>query len=383
MEERTADLIVVGAGVLGTFHAYFAAKRGLSVLLLERNEMPSDASRRNFGMVKRTVVPTTGEWIAHAHATADIYRQIQCEIDISIQEDGSLYLASTEPERAVLVEFAQRYSATYGCELLDARQARERYPFIRAEYCAEALFFPQDLTVEPRTLLKRLIPHIVQTERIVYVPRTTIVSVEADGHTCNVRSARGERFSADRVVICSGAEYRTLFPALFRSSGLRICKLQMMRTVSLPPVLPHSILSGLSIARYPAFADCPSYANLGRSNNGELEEYGIHLLLKQASDGSVIIGDSHEYRDIFEAHCLEERTNPAINEAILRYARGMVRLPSWAIAELWNGYYLQHPDKLIYTETIDERIHIVTGIAGKGMSTGAGFARASVGRLLA
>jgi FAD dependent oxidoreductase TIGR03364 len=382
MPERRADLVVVGAGVLGTFHAYFAARRGLSVLLVERNSLPSDASARNFGMVPRTIAPTGGEWADHALATSEIYCRIQREQDISIQRSGALYLASNGVEAAVLQEFAQQHGPSYRCELLDALQVRGRYPFVREEYCSAALLFPDDLTLEPRKMLARLIPYVVESGQVEYLPNTTIVSVETFGHGCAARSANGASFLADRVVICSGAEYRTLFPELFRASGLRVCKLQMMRTVALPPVLPHAILSGLSIARYPAYADCPTYAKLNQSINGELKEYGIHLLLKQAADGSVIIGDSHQYRDVLDAHCLEERTSSAIGDVILRYAKGMVRLPSWSISEMWNGFYLQHPEKPIYTEMIDERIHIVTGIAGKGMSTGPGFARASVDRLL-
>jgi hypothetical protein len=42
-----------------------------------------------------------------------------------------------------------------------------------------------------------------------------------------------------------------------------------------------------------------------------------------------------------------------------------------------------HPQHEIYTETIDGVIHIVTGIGGKGMTTGPGFAREHVDALLA
>ena len=47
-EMRQADVIVIGAGVLGTFHAYFAAQKGCTTLLIERNAFPNDASTRNF-----------------------------------------------------------------------------------------------------------------------------------------------------------------------------------------------------------------------------------------------------------------------------------------------------------------------------------------------
>lgn len=45
------DLIVVGGGVLGTFHAYHALKKNLKVLLIERNSVPQGATVRNFGQV--------------------------------------------------------------------------------------------------------------------------------------------------------------------------------------------------------------------------------------------------------------------------------------------------------------------------------------------
>jgi D-hydroxyproline dehydrogenase subunit beta len=59
----------------------------------------------------------------------------------------------------------------------------------------------------------------------------------------------------------------------------------------------------------------------------------------------------------------------------LQYGQQMIMLPSWQIQTMWNGYYLMHPQSEIYTETIADKIHIVTGIAGKGMSTGPGFAQ--------
>jgi FAD dependent oxidoreductase TIGR03364 len=208
------------------------------------------------------------------------------------------------------------------------------------------------------------------------VRHTTVVAVESSGRQCTVRDARGDVHVADRVIVCTGADYRTLFPDLFRTSGLRLCKLQMMQTTPLPGFrLPHAILSGLSIQRYPAFTSCPSYGLLAAQPiDDDVRAYGIHLLFKQAADGSVVIGDSHEYRDLADAGLLEETTNCAINEAILRYARKMLRLPSWSIQTMWNGYYLAHPGRDMYTETIDGAIHIVTG-TGKGMTIGPGFAR--------
>jgi FAD dependent oxidoreductase TIGR03364 len=382
---RHADVIVIGAGVLGTFHAYYAAKKGYKTLLIERNALPNDASIRNFGMAVRSIVETAGEWSGFARASAEIYQSIQQEHDISVKVSGSLYIASTETERKVLEEFAQAFSPAYNCSYLNSDEALQRYPFIQAPYCQGALLFPADLTIDPRSMLKQLIPYVIQTGPVEYLPYTTAVAVEAFGQHCTIRDAKGNVFTANQVFVCSGAEYRTLFPEFFASSGLKICKLQMMQTVQQPPnILPHSILSGLSILRYPAFKACPAYTSLQQQAVDEhISNYGIHLLFKQATDGSIIIGDSHEYNTFAEAAVGEETTNCHINQTILRYGKQMITLPSWDIQKMWNGYYLMHPQRDVYTETIDGAIHIVTGIAGKGMSTGPGFARQHIEAVLA
>ena len=378
-----ADVIVIGAGVLGTFHAYFAAQKGYETLLIERNTFPNDASTRNFGMAVQSIVETDSEWASFARVSREIYTTIQQEQDISVKVTGSLYIASTGIERIVLEEFAQAYAPTYNCIYLNADEAIDRYPFIQASYCKGALLFPDDLAIDPRRMLRQLIPHVVQTSGIHYIPNTTIVDVEPAGRRCIVKDAIGRVFTADRVFICSGAEYRMLFPELYIKSGMRICKLQMMHTVPQPQTLPHNILSGLSIQRYPAFKSVPSYRLLAEQPvNEHIRNYGIHLLFKQASDGSVIIGDSHEYSAFQDASLGEESTSCHINETILEYGRRMITLPTWDIQKLWNGYYLIHPEHQVYTETIDGMIYIVTGIAGKGMSTGPGFSRKHIDSIL-
>jgi len=383
MQPKHADVIVIGAGVLGTFHAYYAARRGYKTLLIERNAFPSDASTRNFGMVVQTIVETESEWSAFARASREIYLALQQEHDIGVRASGSLYIASTDAERVVLEEFAQAYGATYNCSYLDAGEARYRYPFIQAAYCKGALLSPDDLTLEPRRMLRQFITQIAQKGLVAYLPQTMVVAVESSGRECLVKDARGKVYTADRIFVCNGAEYRTLFPEFFKASELRVCKLQMMQTVAQPRVLPHAILSGLSIRRYPAFKSCPSYRLLQEQPVDErVRNYGIHLLFKQAADGAVIIGDSHEYSAFEDANVGEEYTNCQINEAILQYGQQMIELPSWRMQTMWNGYYLMHPQSQVYTETIDGIIHIATGIAGKGMSTGPGFAQKHIASVL-
>jgi FAD dependent oxidoreductase TIGR03364 len=377
------DVIVIGAGVLGSFHAYHAARKGYRVCLVERNSLPNDASTRNFGMIASSIVDVRSKWAGYARASIALYREVQRQVDISMRETGSLYLASTPLETAVLWEFVEVAPPEYVCVYYDGPEARSRYPFANPEYCNGALLFPEDLAVEPRRLLQQLIPYMVEQEGITYEPNTLVTSVEVAGDKCLVRDVRGKSRLAERVFVCTGAEYRTLFPERFIESGLVLCKLQMMQTIAQPLLLPHSLLSGLSIRRYPAFAVCPSYSLLMEEPiDPYILEMGIHLLIKQAADGAIVIGDSHEYSALQEAIALEERTNLQIQEAILHYGQSMITLPTWELQQLWNGFYLNYPQGPIFTETIDGAIHIATGIGGKGMTTGPGFALAHVEEVL-
>ncbi|MET0484130.1 MAG: FAD/NAD(P)-binding protein, partial [Candidatus Rokuibacteriota bacterium] len=49
--ERDADVVVVGAGIVGCATAYFLARRGARVAIIERGPVPGEQSRKNWGFV--------------------------------------------------------------------------------------------------------------------------------------------------------------------------------------------------------------------------------------------------------------------------------------------------------------------------------------------
>ncbi|OGX92235.1 TIGR03364 family FAD-dependent oxidoreductase [Hymenobacter coccineus] len=381
--ENSYDLIVVGAGALGAFHAYFALQRGLKVLLLEKDARPMEATVRNFGQI----IPSgmaEGEWFDYACASLATYKAIQAEYDVSVRPTGALYLASSPLEMQVLEEKHARYQAlSYASEVLTGAQCRQHLPAVRADYCAGGLRFAQEVTAEPDLLIHRVLAYLVARWQLDYRPATPVREVTASTAGATVVDARGRRYLGAQVVVCSGRDVQQLFPDVFAQSDLQLCKLQMLATYPLPQVaLPGSVLTGLSIRRYHAFHSCPSFAQLRPEDvDPELRQWGIHLLFKQALDGSIIIGDTHEYADVAADNPLDFNNSDHLNELMLAEARRILDLPDWRIQRTWNGFYTQSRSAEIFQHSPDPRIHIVTGIGGKGMTTAAGFAQHHVAQL--
>lgn len=373
------DLIVIGGGVLGTFHAYHALRKGLKVALIEKNSIPKGATVRNFGQV----VPSgmNSKWQSYGRKSLNIYKEIQSQFDISVRQEGSVYIASNEEEVQLLDELSQINKMNeYPSRMLTKKECLEAYPGLKESYVKAGLFFPEEIKVEPLTMINRVHAYL-KSEGLHLFLKTKAVHCEDIPQGVMVITAGDKNFIATKVIICNGSDFETLYPLLFEKSPLAVSKLQMMQTKPQPNYkLNSSILTGLSIRRYEAFEECPSYAAIKSKENPDSFEkkWGIHILFKQAIDGSVIIGDSHEYADAAQKDDLDFSMKAEIDEFIIEEAKKIFDLPTYEIQHRWYGMYSQCKQGDIYQHTIDKNIHIVTGIGGKGMTGSAGFSQYNI-----
>jgi FAD dependent oxidoreductase TIGR03364 len=372
------DLIVIGAGILGTSHAYYAAKRGWRVVLIERGNWPGEASVRNFGTLMAGSL--VGEWRRRGLESIAFYRELAAEAGFAFFPSGSLYQVTTPVEAAVLEEFAERAPREgCRCELLEPAQALPLNPLLNRRHVQRALYFPDDARVEPRGLFRRLIPWLTRELHVEYRPATVAVRVWAKGGEACVRTADATELHARHAVVCNGSDLRALFPDRFTAAGFERCKLLMLRTVAQPHLrLPTTVASGLTLRRYPAFTACPSFSRLSQEApaRGVLES-GIHILMVQDPDGSFIVGDSHQYAN----GDLNEILDARVESLILAEARKLIELPTWEVTERWHGVYGMPRNAELYRATMDNVLHIVTGIRGKGMTTGPAVARETIDTL--
>jgi FAD dependent oxidoreductase TIGR03364 len=377
------DLVVVGAGVLGTFHAFHAARLGKRVLLTEKDQYPSQATVRNFGQV----VPSgmSSDWFQFGVSSTLLYKSIQNEFNIGIRQMGSLYIASDDDEQTLLHELKSVMDArSYECQLLSRDYCLQQWPALKADYCKEALFFPQEVSAEPPFTIHRLLEYAcAKFPNLTYSPSTTVIDCIPGKADVKIVTHRREVYVADKVIVCNGSDFNILFPDLFRTSGIEVSKLQMLRTRPMPDVtLEGNILTGLTIRRYESFAELPSYSSIKTPEHLiTLKEWGIHLLFKKGVDGSIIIGDSHEYADVDHSNDLGFDLKHPVNELMLTEAERIVQFNVRNIATSWAGFYAQHPEKDIVEIDLEDKIHIRTAIGGKGMTSSAGYAEKSIQKI--
>ena len=79
--ENEFDLIVIGGGVLGTFHAYHALEKGFKVAILEKDKAPQSATTRNFGQVVPSGMDT--KWQNYGRKVCRFTKS--CKVNLTLQ----------------------------------------------------------------------------------------------------------------------------------------------------------------------------------------------------------------------------------------------------------------------------------------------------------
>jgi FAD dependent oxidoreductase TIGR03364 len=370
MHRLRVDVAVIGGGIVGLAQAWMAARHGKSVVLFERHPLAQGASVRNFGMVWPIGQPP-GHLYQRALRSRSLWIEATEAAGIWCEPVGSLHVAHDDLGWQVIREFvpsAREFG--FDVEAWEPTQVLAHCPAIQPDGLRGGLWSATELAVDPRQAIARLPLWLAETHDVALRFGQTIVEIDLP----RLRTAAGEVWHVDRAIVCSGVDFETLYPDVFAASGVRRCKLQMMRTVPQPGDwrIGTHLASTLTLCHYPTFAFCPSLPRLHQSiaeRYPELVRYGIHILASQNHLGEVTLGDSHEYDadiDIFD--------KPAINASILEYARSMVRLPDWTLGSTWHGLYAKHPTKPLFLAEPQPGVHIVSAPGGAGLTMSFGWA---------
>lgn len=360
---RSYDLAVVGAGILGLAHALVAARAGLRVVVLERDLRANGASIRNFGFVTVTG-QERGEIWRLARRSRDVWAEVAPAAGIRIEQRG-LHVAARSKEALAVIEAFLATEMGEGCGLVSAQALRDATG-LGGEECVGALYSPHELRVESREAIPLLARWLAEVHGVTFMTGAAVFEASPP----LLATSRGG-VAAGAVVVCPGDDFTTLYPERLADRGLRRCRLSMLRLADPGFRLPTALMSDFGLVRYRGYGALPEAGALEarlREAHPRAFENGVHLIVAQGADGSLIVGDSHHYGD------LPEPFAPASAEAEIldEYARA-TGLAAPEVRERWTGTYAVPAPEDGRNFLIDEpepgvRLAIVT--SGTGASTG-------------
>lgn len=366
-----AHVLVIGAGVFGHMHSYFALKAGHRVTLIERDRYPSSASVRNFGMIA-VGGRARGEELDHALRARQLWGEIAKEhSELTFRSSGSIMVALNDDELSVMAEVA-RYEDAEKREwkLIDANEAREINPALQGKI-AGGLFCGQDAVVEPETVLTELRAILSKDSGFKFLPETEVVDVvDHDGVVATDRY--GSEIHGDYALVVPGSDHSTLFPEVLKAAPLRKVFLQMARLEAPGLEITTSIANADSLRYYPGYQG-KALEKLAPARP-IVEELTMQLLMQQRVDGTLTIGDTHLYQEPFPHEMREDAYDYLLGEITAILGKNAP-----AVKTRWSGVYSQNTTgEICVRERVSDHIMLITGPGGRGNTLSPAIAEQSV-----
>jgi len=372
---KSQQIGIVGGGIFGLAHAWAASKRNHQVHLFDRSSSSQGASIRNFGMIWPIGQPFGPRHDA-AMKGVQLWKDLASLSGLWLNPCGSLHLAHHDDELAVLEEYSLLSSQQdVKRVLVTPAEIQQLTPAANLAGLKGGLYSPTEMGVNPPAAIRAITDWIRSLPNLTFSGGTFIRNVESyDSGKVQVQTSLGQTYDFDHVFVCSGADVQTLFPAAYFSSGIRICKLQMMATIAQPSgwrLGPH-LASGLTLRHYPSFLNCPSLSAVQQriaEQSSQLDHWGIHVMASQNELGELILGDSHEYDDRIEP--FDKQT---IDDLILEELKKVFDFPNWELGRRWHGMYAKHPTDPCWIDNPQPGVTLLNGLGGNGMTLALGLA---------
>lgn len=239
------DVIVIGAGIIGSSIALRLAQAGLRVSVFDCGEPGGEASSAAAGMIAPQGEKLEPEAFSElCWASHQLYPQFAAEIEelsgtpVGYRQEGSLLVALEEEQARELESIAKAHlHGSFGTEHLMPETARERVPGLTARI-EGALLLRGDHWVDNERLTAAVI-EAASDLGVSFHPRTEVAGFEVRQHRVQRIEAAGASFSAGEFILAAGC----WSGALAASAGIELptepCRGQMLEFegVELPMVV--------------------------------------------------------------------------------------------------------------------------------------------------
>ena len=353
MTTNVYDVVIIGAGIVGSACAAECAREGLSVAIVEAGIIGGGATAAGMGHL--VVMDDSEAQFALTRYSQQLWDEISDELPREVEYDacGTIWIAADDEEMAEVARKAKFYSERgVRVEVLDAQSFAEAEPNLRRGLVG-GLRVPGDSVIYPPSAAQFFVNHAMSKGAALYLGKA-VEAITADG----VRLRDGSSIAAGLVVNSTGSWSPALTPGL----EVKKRKGHLVITDRYPNFLRHQLVE-------------LGYLKSAHSLTADSVAFNI----QPRKTGQLLIGSSRQY-DVDDAAVDTSIVTRMLNRAI-EYLPGLRKLSS---LRTWTGFRAATPDKLplIGPHTDHKRLYLATGHEGLGITTSLGTAKLLVAQMM-
>ena len=354
MSVLTYDVVIVGAGIVGSACAMECAQRNLRVAVIEQDIVGGGATAAGMGHI--VVMDDSEAQFSLTRYSQQLWQEMRSALphDVEYEQSGTIWVAADEEEMtAVQKKFFYYRRRHVPAEVLTRADLEQLEPNLR-EGLWGGLLVPEDAVLYPPCAARFLLERAGRRGAKVHMGKR--VSRMGAGR---VELSDGTQFSAATIVNAAGALAPTLTP------GIDVKKRK-----------GHLVITD----RYPGFVR-HQLVELGYLKSAHtVTNDSVAFNVQPRRTGQVLIGSSRQYG---AEHT--EVDHAILSRMLQRAGEYMPSLAQTSAIRVWTGFRAATVDKLplIGPCTEDSTVYLATGHEGLGITTSLATARLLIDQLTA
>ena len=388
--ERDADVVIVGAGIVGSATAYYLARRGVRAVVVERGEVAGEQSRKNWGFVRQQGRdPLELPLMMEANR---LWCGLEAELGEGIDwvRGGNLALAADERRMALLEQWLP-VAREFGLDtrIMRARDLPSVVPGLAGEWVG-GMYTPGDGHAEPTKATDALARAATARGAVIHLGCAVQAVTTRDGAVSGVVTERGE-IRAPWVVCAAGAWSSRLARTLGLALPQRWVRGTVARTTPAPAVTPCAVWGPGGAFRQRRDGSCNIAAGGALDHDVTLDSlrqlrfflpnawrnkamFRFHVGRPLARSLTAALPGSRARRaPLVWDRGIEPVPNPTkVARGLAELQRILPSLPALGIAQSWAGYIDATPDLVPVLGGVPALPGFVfaTGFSGHGFAMG-------------
>ena len=322
MTEQRADVIVIGAGIVGAMCAFFTTKAGLKTIVIDRGAVASGTTGAGEGNIMVSD-KSPGPELELALLSRDLWFDVGNEVGDSFElvAKGGLSIARRDPASLFGLAKEQEKSGVQ-LRVVNKKEIHELEPFMAPEI-EYGVHYPQDAQCQPMLAAAQILHHVRRNGGVI-ASHQEVLSIERNGGSLTIKTPN-QVWEADYIINASGTwageiatRAKTELPIMPRRGFILV-------TAPLPQYVFHKVYDS-------------DYVDNVASSEADLQ---TSTVIEGTKSGTILIGASRE----------RVGYDKSINVDIIKKLAGQASslfpiLKSAQLLRVYNGFRPYSPDHL-------------------------------------